>query len=140
MKRIILLLALFLCVTAFNKVFAQWVSMVYDINQSLSSNSSSSPSNLYIYNNKLYFAANDGIHGNELWECDGINGPAMVADIYKESGSSTPYSFKIINNKLYFIANDDHGYYSRRYWKFNGVNVPKKVDNNLGGNYISDLN
>ena len=37
---------------------------------------------LQIFNNKLYFIANDGIHGNELWESDGTSaGTQMVIDL-----------------------------------------------------------
>ena len=33
-----------------------------------------------IFNSKLYFRADDGVHGNELWEYDGVNDPHMVVD------------------------------------------------------------
>ena len=39
----------------------------------------------------LYFAAKDGIHGNELWESDGTaDGTFMVMDIRPGSTSSDP--------------------------------------------------
>ena len=36
---------------------------------------------LVVYNNKLYFGADDGTSGMELWVYDGTNTPTMVADI-----------------------------------------------------------
>ena len=39
------------------------VKMVYDINPSGSLN----PINLTVYNNRLYFGADDGTNGSELW-------------------------------------------------------------------------
>ena len=46
--------------------------------------SSSSPNDLIVFNNALYFAANDGTNGNELWKYDGVNAPSMVANIRPE--------------------------------------------------------
>ena len=66
------------------------------------------------FNNKLYFSANDGENGEELWVSDGTReGTQLVADInpgssnYSNSYSSSyPRNFIEFNNKLYFSAND----------------------------------
>lgn len=61
-----------------------------------------------IYNNKMYFRANDGINGNELWMSDGTSdGTLMVKDIQPGSSSSQVYPLvtAILNDKLYFGAN-----------------------------------
>src|SRR5207248_6883299 len=43
---------------------------------------SSSPSNLTNVNGTLFFTANDGTHGSELWKSDGTTtGTALVKDI-----------------------------------------------------------
>ena len=42
------------------------------------------PSDLTVFNNELYFNANDGTHGSELWKYDGVNAPSMVADMNLE--------------------------------------------------------
>ena len=42
---------------------------------------SSLPEQLTVYNNKLYFVANEGTHGLELWAYDGTNDPTMVFDL-----------------------------------------------------------
>jgi ELWxxDGT repeat protein len=63
----------------------------------------------YIYTPKgLYFAANDGVKGNEPWKSNGTEqGTVMVADINPNGGSSevlfTPF---LVNNKLLFEGSD----------------------------------
>ncbi|MDA9176184.1 hypothetical protein N9O95_03760 [Alphaproteobacteria bacterium] len=62
-------------------------------------------------NGKLYFSADDGINGEELWVTDGTSsGTVMLEDINVGSGSSTPiYGLDMaeLNGKVYFGANDD---------------------------------
>ena len=53
--------------------------MVEDINPG---SSDSDPSDLTNVNGELYFAADDGTHGEELWKSDGTpGGTEMVKDI-----------------------------------------------------------
>jgi ELWxxDGT repeat protein len=52
--------------------------MVADINPG---SARSSPKYFAVFNNKLYFGANDGTNGNELWAYDGLSTPSMVANI-----------------------------------------------------------
>lgn len=62
-----------------------------------------------VYAGKLYFTANDGINGRELWVHDGTN-TNMVADLYPGSMGSDPIHFCINGGSLYFSANDGtHG-------------------------------
>jgi ELWxxDGT repeat protein len=79
---------------------------------------SSYASNLTEFKDKLYFAANDGVHGQELFVSDGTgSGTQLMADLYPgvnkygDIGSSNPGSFVEFKDKLYFTANDGvHGY------------------------------
>ncbi|MDC0948980.1 hypothetical protein OAS86_06540 [Gammaproteobacteria bacterium] len=69
------------------------------------------------YNNKLYFVADDGTTGRELWTSDGTTlGTQRVADINTGSNSAFRSSFPlesmaVFNDRLYFQAErDDIGY------------------------------
>jgi ELWxxDGT repeat protein len=77
--------------------------LVKDINpSSLDSN----PTFLVDVNNTLFFAADDGINGKELWKSDGtITGTILVKDI-SINGSSSPRRTANLNGKLIFFAND----------------------------------
>lgn len=55
--------------------------------------------------NQLFFAADDGINGTELWASDGTAaGTRMVKDIIPGVNGSNPGGFTVMNNKLYFLA------------------------------------
>lgn len=67
-----------------------------------------------------YFAANDGIHGTELWRTDGSAvGTWLVADLCPGSCSSQPASFAADGASFFFAAQD--GAYGRELWKSDGT-------------------
>ena len=81
-----------------------------DIN-ALSESFPSNTSDLYFHqsfavlNNVVYFAADDGIHGSELWRSDGTaTGTYMIKDIEPGIETSSPYNITALNGKLYFSA------------------------------------
>jgi ELWxxDGT repeat protein len=56
---------------------------------------------------KLYFAANDGTHGRELWTSDGsARGTVMLKNIWHGSRGSYPYSLTVVDQSLFFAARD----------------------------------
>ena len=60
------------------------------------------------FNGKLYFRANDGTSGTELFVTDGTaEGTKLVADINPGSGGSFPTNLTVFNNELFFNASDD---------------------------------
>ncbi|AXG72247.1 ELWxxDGT repeat protein [Kordia sp. SMS9] len=65
-----------------------------------------------VINDILYFYANDGVNGFELWRSDGTDaGTFMIKDIHTGGASnhSYPRSFVVLNNTIYFIASDNTG-------------------------------
>ncbi len=68
----------------------------------------------------LYFSANDGVNGYELWQSDGTSvGTLLVKDVRTGSGGSYPRYLTNVNGKLYFQAND--GVNGDELWKSDGT-------------------
>jgi ELWxxDGT repeat protein len=60
-----------------------------------------------VFNNKLFFTADDGIYGRELWVADenNIGAAHLVKNINKSNTiGSNPTNFKIANHQIYFSA------------------------------------
>src|SRR5262249_25126874 len=58
---------------------------------------------LAAYNGALYFQADDGTSGAELWKVAG-GAPSQVADLAPGPQGSAPHSFEVFGGKLYFAA------------------------------------
>lgn len=70
--------------------------------------------------NQVYFAASDGIHGQELWKTDGTSaGTRMVADIAAGEADSIPQGMAVFQGKLYFSAAVEDA--SRKLWGSDGT-------------------
>jgi ELWxxDGT repeat protein/VCBS repeat-containing protein len=71
----------------------------------------STPDNLTTANGYVFFTANDGVHGFELWQSDGSSaGTTLMADINPGAPSSNPTDLTIAGNNLFSAANDGtHG-------------------------------
>jgi len=97
---------------------SRWVpGLVKDIN---SGSDDSYPYQLTTVGNTLYFRADDGFYGPELWKSDGTAaGTVMVKDIYSGSSSSYPSYMTAVGNTLYFVATD--GINGDELWKSDGT-------------------
>ena len=109
--------------------FATPASMLVDLN----SGGDSNPNHFINLNDKIYFSANGGSVGNELYELDYVNGNqvTLVKDINSlGSGSSDPGEKIIFNNKIYFVARSV--LQGRELWESDGTNA--------GTQLVLDLN
>ncbi len=77
------------------------------------STGSSSPGRLTNVNGTLFFTANDGVNGTELWKSHRQTGTFMVKDITLGVDGSQLDSFRSFNGKLLFRALDSFG---REFW------------------------
>ncbi|MFD0837359.1 ELWxxDGT repeat protein [Mariniflexile aquimaris] len=81
---------------------------------------SSVPWDLKNVNGTLFFQAQDGIHGSELWKSDGTEfGTELVKDIKSGIFSSSPNLLSNCNGTLYFRAVDSSGIID--VWKSDGT-------------------
>lgn len=75
-----------------------------------STSASSFPRELTPFNDELYFVANDGIHGFELWSIsDKGNNPQLIEDMRLGNISSSPEELTVVNDNLYFTADIGSG-------------------------------
>jgi ELWxxDGT repeat protein len=98
--------------------------MVKDINPSTCANCNhSSPRQFVSLGLYVFFFADDGTNGYELWKTGGTDSDTtMVKDINPNTGSIPTYSLlKVFNNELYFIANDGQNGYEL--WKSDGTEL-----------------
>ena len=69
-----------------------------------------SPGNLTMIGDRLFFTADDGIHGRELWVSDGtVPGTRLVADILPGSQGSSPAELTVAHGRLYLHADGGAG-------------------------------
>lgn len=69
---------------------------------------SSYPSNLTAVGDELFFLADDGVHGQELWKSTGTTaGTLLVKDVRDDTVGSYPFSFTDVGGVLYFLVNND---------------------------------
>ena len=96
--------------------------MVTDI---ISGSVGSFPSHFAVLGTQIYFKANDGSTGYELWAHDPSeltlipDEPAMIKDIHSGSTNSAPNSLTAVGNTLFFKAND--GTNGSELWKSDGT-------------------
>jgi ELWxxDGT repeat protein len=100
----------------------------------------SSPNQLFNHLGTLYFQANDGANGRELWRVTGAATASMVEDAIPGGGisaafSSYPAEFATVGSTLYFQADD--GVNGLELWRIVGTNPAELVEDALPGGGIN---
>ncbi len=109
--------------------------MVRDIADENNSGSPSDISQLTNINGTLYFSADDGVNGVELWKSDGTEaGTLMVSNIHP-TGDSDPAWITAFDGAVYFAADD--GTHGVELWKTDSTGTSLVMDINQP--YSNDL-
>lgn len=111
--------------------------MLKNINKT--GNISSNPKSQTVLNGKIYFSADDNIHGRELFVFDGTT-TSLVKDINPGVHSSKPFGLYVVNNKIIFKAYTlDKGY---ELWITDGTeagtHIIKDINPNKGNAFRYD--
>src|SRR5689334_12200220 len=84
----------------------------------------SNPSGYVQYGSNVYFSADDGTTGIELWRSNGTTA-TLFADLHPTSGSN-PKLLTVANGKLFFIATTPTT--GNEVWVTDGITAPQVFD------------
>jgi ELWxxDGT repeat protein len=110
--------------------------LVKDINPTTSNTpfgpipNSSNPTDLVTVGNEVFFAANDGTDGTQLWKTDGTtNGTVMVTSLNVAGGGMAPTDLTNVNGTLFFVGND--GVNGNQVWDSDGTPTGTTLMSNI---------
>lgn len=87
----------------------------------VSEGASSSPMDLTVCGNRVYFSADDGLHGRELWSVDASDVCTLEADIDPGAKGSDPIYLKDMGNGALFFAAHLEGIGREPYLRLQGT-------------------
>jgi ELWxxDGT repeat protein len=86
----------------------------------------------------LFFAADDGVDGEELWKSDGTaDGTVMVKDLTSNLIGSFPRSLTVVGSRVFFVADD--GPHGRELWVSDGTADGTRLVKDVAPGYDSSF-
>jgi ELWxxDGT repeat protein len=83
-------------------------------------NDDAAPQNLFVAGSAIYFAADDGTHGSELWRSDGTpGGTTLVKDLLPGAVGAEPNTFVAFKGTTYFLAQNSN--LDQQLWRTDGT-------------------
>jgi ELWxxDGT repeat protein len=90
---------------------------------------------MVVVGSTLYFTADDGSHGVELWKTDGTTEGTMLVKDINDGGDANIGGLTDVDGVLYFVAND--GSNGREVWKSNGTTAGTMMVGDLAPGSLS---
>ncbi|MBI3134714.1 MAG: T9SS type A sorting domain-containing protein [Bacteroidetes bacterium] len=119
MKKFIL--SIFAVPLIFNSGYSQ-LNLVSNMNPGATS---SIPDFLYVFNDKVYYTADDGTFGAEVWEYNGSASPQLDYEVNTSGSSATAGHFCEFNGKLCFSGYES--VYGNELYEYDGINAPVRI-------------
>lgn len=112
--------------------FLQNANAQLNLVSNINSATSSIPDWLFVYDDKVYFTADDGTFGIEVWEYNGSSAPQLDYEVNSAGTSDGSAHFCEFNGKLYFSGYEP--VYGTELYEYDGINAPIRIsDMNPGG-------
>jgi trimeric autotransporter adhesin len=84
----------------------------------------------------VYFSANDGVHGTQLWKSNGTT-TTMLTGGNIAGGGEVPNDLRMVGSTLYFSAKD--GVHGTQLWKSDGTAAGTVMVADINGTTTADV-